>query len=57
MCYNTDRKKKTKEIKKMKFYGYYVNGKNYGCNKVAKENAEKAAAETGAKVERHIYKI
>jgi hypothetical protein len=41
----------------MKFYGYYVNGKNYGCTEVAKKKAEKAAAETGAKIERHTYKV
>ena len=41
----------------MKFFGYYVNGKNYGCTKTAKEKAEKAAAEKGLKVYRAIYKI
>lgn len=41
----------------MRFLGYYVNGKNYGCNKAAKENAEKAAAATGSTVYRKIYKI
>lgn len=41
----------------MKFYGYYVNGKNYGCTKVAKEKAEKAAAEKGLKVYQASYKV
>lgn len=41
----------------MRFYGYYVNGICYGCNKTAKERAEKAAQETGSKVIRAAYKI
>ena len=41
----------------MKFYGYYVNGKNYGCNKQAKINAEKASKETGKPIVRKSYKV
>jgi hypothetical protein len=41
----------------MKFYGYYVNGKNYGCTIKAKEKAEKVATEKGLKVYRTSYKV
>lgn len=41
----------------MKYYGYYVNGKNYGCTQQAKEKAEKAAKEQNTTVIRGIYKI
>jgi hypothetical protein len=41
----------------MKFYGYYVNGKNYGCTEAAKKKAEKAATEQGLKVYRASYKV
>ena len=41
----------------MKFYGYYVNGKLYGCTEAAKKKAEKAAAEQGKPITRHIYKV
>lgn len=41
----------------MKFLGYYVNGKNYGCTAAAKVAAEKAAVEQGKPITRHIYKV
>lgn len=41
----------------MKFLGYYVDGKNYGCTKTAKEKAEKDAVKKGLEVYRAIYKI
>lgn len=41
----------------MRFIGYYVNGKNYGCNKSAREKAEKAAKEQNTKVVLKSYKI
>ena len=41
----------------MRFIGYYVNGKCYGCNKIAREKAEKDAKEQNTKVELKPYKI
>ena len=41
----------------MRFIGYYVNGKCYGCNKTAREKAEKDAKEQNTKVELKPYKI
>jgi hypothetical protein len=57
-CYNTDiRKRKNKGEKTMRFIGYFVNGKNYGCSKSAREKAEKDAKEKNTKVELKPYKI
>ena len=41
----------------MRFIGYVVNGKCYGCSKTAREKAEKAAKEQNTKVELKPYKI
>jgi hypothetical protein len=41
----------------MRFIGYFVNGKNYGCSKSAREKAEKDAKEKNTKVELKPYKI
>lgn len=41
----------------MRFYGYYMNGKNYDCTETAKKKAEKAAAEKGLKVYKASYKV
>lgn len=41
----------------MRFIGYYVNEKNYGCTAAAKKKAEKAAAEQGKPVVLRSYKM
>ena len=41
----------------MRFVGYYVNGKCYGCSRSAREKAEKDAKAQKAKVELKSYKI
>jgi len=41
----------------MRFVGYKVGNKKFGCSQKAREKAEKLAKETGQKVELYSYKV
>lgn len=41
----------------MRFIGYKVGKKHFGCSSTARKKAEKFAAETNQKVELYRYKI
>ena len=56
MCYNIDTEKE-KEIKKMRFIGYKVDGKFYGTRLQDRKKAEEASKKFGKPIVLVTYKI